>query len=195
MNPFTLDIQGFAGIQERLRSAPDRLKKDVGGVLKKNADVIARNAKRDVVDNESTDTGRLANAISVDKDNDLQYSIVSPVSYSPYLEWGTKKRARVPTKLREYAAQFRGLKTGSAEEALHSIMQWVIRKGIKIDSAATYKSGKKKGQNKQLTAEQTGYIIFHYIMLVGTKPHPFFFKNFDAQEPVIIRDVEKVLDI
>lgn len=177
--PFTLDLEGIAEIQQRLAKASGKLVKDVDGVLARNVGIIARNAKRDA----PSDEGYLRNSISDRKVKTLNYEVVSAAKYSPYLEWGTKRRAKVPPELQSYAQQFKGLKTGSAEEALNAIMGWVRRKGIKIKSAG-------KGY---LTDEQTGYLIFHLIMINGIKPRPYFFKNFNKQEPIILANVTDVL--
>lgn len=177
--PFTLDLIGFAEIQQKMLTASERMSKDVEGVLERNAQIIARNAKRSA----PTDEGYLKGQISVTKDGKLAYGVVSPARYSPFIEWGTKRRAKVPAELQNYALQFKGLKTGSAEEALNAIAGWVKRKGIKFASA-----GKKK-----LTVEQTAYIIFHFIMINGIKPKPFFFHNFNNQRPIIIENVKDII--
>lgn len=187
--PFTLDLQGFAEIQDRLRKASGRLVVNVDGMLAKGAGIIARNAARDA----PKDEGQLARSISSRKAAPLNHEVVSPVKYSPFIEWGTKRKAKVPAELQSYASQFKGLKTGSAKEALYAIQGWVRRKGIKFDSAGTFKSGKRKGTNKKLTIEQTAYIIFHFIMINGIKPRPFFFHNLNKQQPLILADVRDVL--
>lgn len=187
--PFYFDIKGIKEIQDRFSRASDTMKKEIDAELRDGAQVIARNAQRDAPKNY----GRLANSISVSKEQPLQYDVVSPVEYAAYMEWGTKKQAKVPAKYAAYAAQFKGLKTGSAEEALYAIKQWVQRTGRRVESAAVYKSGKKKGRNKMLTVEESAYYIFHIIMIFGLKPRPYFFKNYETQEPIIIKNVEQVL--
>jgi bacteriophage HK97-gp10 putative tail-component len=185
----TFDIKGFEDIMGRLERAPARLVEEVNRELKDSADRIARNAKRDA----PRDEGRLANAISVEKVSDTEYNVISPVSYSPFIEWGTRRKVRVPAELASYAAKFKGKTDGSVGDFLKAIIGWVKRKGIRFDSAGLFKSGKRKGKNKQLTVEQTAYIVFHFIMLNGIAPQPFFFKNLDAEKPVLLGNVTKVL--
>lgn len=187
--PFTVDLQGIADIQARLKKASTTILKDVDGVLQRGAGKIAEGAARDA----PVDEGSLRRGITFKRLGLGSYEVISAASHSPYIEWGTKRKAKVPAELSSYAAQFKGLKTGSAEEALNAIKSWVKRKGVRFDSEGTFKSGKKKGANKPLTVEQTAYIIFHFIMINGIEPRPFFFKNFNEQEPEIIRDVTKVL--
>lgn len=190
MSVLTFDIKGFQDVLTRLERAPATIVQEVNRELKDSADRIARNAKR----NAPVDEGRLRNEISVVKVSETQYDVVSPVSYSPFIEWGTRRKARVPAELASYAAKFKGAKGGSAADFLKAIMGWVKRKGVRFDSAGLFKSGKRKGKNKPLTVEQTAYIVFHFIMLNGIAPQPFFFKNLDAEKPILLNNVRKVLD-
>lgn len=190
MSVLTFDIKGFQDVLTRLERAPATIVQEVNRELKDSADRIARNAKRDA----PVDEGRLRNEISVVKVSETQYDVVSPVSYSPFIEWGTRRKARVPAELASYAAKFKGSKGGSAADFLKAIMGWVKRKGVRFDSAGLFKSGKRKGKNKPLTVEQTAYIVFHFIMLNGIAPQPFFFKNLDAEKPILLNNVRKVLD-
>lgn len=190
MNVLTFDIKGFQDVLTRLERAPATIVQEVNRELKDSADRIARNAKRDA----PVDEGRLRNEISVVKVSDTAYDVVSPVSYSPFIEWGTRRKARVPAELASYAAKFKGKAGGSVGDFLKAIMGWVKRKGVRFDSAGLFKSGKRKGKNKQLTVEQTAYIVFHFIMLHGIAPQPFFFKNLDAEKPVLLNNVRKVLN-
>lgn len=190
MSVLTFDIKGFQDVLTRLERAPNTIVQEVNRELKDSADRIARNAKRDA----PVDEGRLRNEISVVKVSETQYDVVSPVSYSPFIEWGTRRKVRVPSELASYAAKFKGAGTGSAADFLKAIMGWVKRKGVRFDSAGLFKSGKRKGSNKPLTVEQTAYIIFHFIMINGIAPQPFFFKNLDAEKPILLERVRKVLD-
>jgi hypothetical protein len=188
--PFTFDVRGLKDLQRRIDAAPAILRKEIDREIRDSADKIARNAQRDA----PVDEGKIRQQINVEKTEDMLYKIVSAAEYSPYVEWGTKRRAKVPSELASYASQFRGKGRGSAQEALRSILGWVRRKGIRYESAGKFKSGQRKGRNKQLSYEQTAYVIFHYIMITGIKPHPYFFKNFDAEKPRIIKNIEAVLN-
>lgn len=180
--PFYMDIVGFDAIQKRLQSASVRIKSEVKEEIKDGAQQITLKAKR-IVSKKSFDQGVLAGGIKTLVAGDLAYDVVSLASHSPFIEWGTRKQVRVPAKYADYAAQFRGLKTGSAKEALFAITAWVKRKGFTFPD--------KNG--KQMTLEQTAYIIFHSIMVNGIKARPFLFPTFEAQEPIILKNIQTVL--
>lgn len=183
----TLNISG--DLLDRLKRAPQTLIQEVQRELKDGADRIARNAQRDA----PVDEGALRRGITVAKVNDSEFTITSAARHSPFIEWGTKRRVKVPAGLQQYAAQFRGNAGGSAAEALKAIMGWVRRKKIRFDSAGRFKSGQRKGQNRQLTLEQTAYIIFHFIMINGIKPQPFFFEQVPKEEPILVKNLTNVL--
>lgn len=189
----TFDFSGMKDVLDRLKRAPATLAKEVDRELKDSADRIARNAQRDAPVNEGT----LRRGITVAKIVDMQYTITSSAGHSPFIEWGTRRKVSVPAELSSYAAQFKRSSdtavSGSVGDFLKAIMSWVRRKGIRFESAGKFKSGKRKGNNRKLTIEQTAYIIFHFINIRGIKPQPFFFKNFDAEKPVLIKNVENVL--
>lgn len=188
--PFTFDLKGFTQLQNRLNRASVAVRKEIDAELGFAAENIARNAKRDA----PVDEGRIRGSISVQKKKENEFDIVSASEYSPYMEWGTKRRVKIPTALAAYASQFRGPGRGTAAEAIRSLTGWVKRKGIRYDSAGKFKSGKRKGHAKQLSYEQTAWIIFHYIMLVGIRPRPYFFKNFDNERPKLLKNIENVLN-
>lgn len=187
----TFSISG--DLLDRLKRAPDTLVQEVDRELKDGADRVASRAQRKLSSNKTTDEGGLSRGITTARAASLEYTVTSSARYSPFIEWGTKRRVKVPSHLRQYASQFIGSGGGSAAEALKAIMGWVRRKKIRFDSAARFKSGQRKGQNRQLTLEQTAYIIFHFIMINGIKPQPFFFPSLDAEAPTITKNIENVL--
>lgn len=180
--PFYMDLEGFKEIQARLSKVSPRMKSEVLEEIKDGAQVIARNSQRDA-SKKATDQGQLARGIRAAKGAGIDYDVLSLAPHSPFIEWGTKKKARVPGKYADYASQFKGLKTGSAKEALFAILAWTKRKGLRF-------AGK---DGKPMTIEQTGYIIYKSIMANGITPRPFLFHNFEAQEPIIIKNIQKVL--
>lgn len=186
-NLITFSVSG--NLLDRLKRAPQTLAEEVDRELKDGADRIAGQAQR----RAPVDEGGIRRGISVAKTKQFEYTVVSSARHSPFIEWGTKRRVKIPAGLTQYAAQFRGGGGGSAAEALKAIMGWVRRKKIRFDSASRFKSGQRKGQNRQLTLEQTAYIIFHFIMINGIKPKPFFFESLNAEAPGITKNIENVL--
>ena len=187
MATLKVSLNGFKELKERLSKS--NLQKEVNAELEKGAERMRAGAINDAPFGAG---GLLRGGIGVEGSGN-GFRVFSNASYSGYVEFGTKKKVSVPAGLESVAAELRGKGGGTAEQALKSIMEWVRLKGIRIESAATFKSGKKQGHNKQLTVEQTAYIIFHFIMLNGIKPHPFFFKQLDKFRPEIIKNVENVL--
>lgn len=185
-------ISGLGQLNKELNKIKNGLPKAVGDEI----EIGAEKVRADAVNDAPSGAGNiLRSGIGKAQVDKTSWEVLSNASYSGYVEFGTKSKVQIPAGLEEIAAKIKSEKsTGSAEDALRSIMEWVRLKGIRFDSAATFQSGKKKGQNKQLTYEQTAYIIFRHIMLHGITPHPFFFKQLDKNEKEIINDVENGLE-
>lgn len=179
---FYMDLVGFEAIQKRLETASARIKSEVKEEIKDGAQQITLKAKR-VVAAKSADQGILGRGLMTKQSGPISFDVLSLASHSPFIEWGTKKQTSIPAKYADYASQFKGLKTGSAKEAFFAINAWVERKGIRFPD--------KKG--KLLTLEQTAYIIFHSIMVKGIKARPFLFPTFEAQQPIILKNIQTVL--
>lgn len=87
-----------------MKSLPDKIVKEVNGVIEDGAKVFVSLAKRDA----PVDMGVLRNSISYAPLGKTVYEVVSGAYYSPYLEWGTITKVSVPGELQAYASQFRG---------------------------------------------------------------------------------------
>lgn len=191
---FTFNVVGLDALLSRLQNAPKQIVKEVSGELLDAANNIARNAQKTLAVNKTNDEGGLSRGITVKKISDTEYAVVSAARYSPFIEWGTKKKAVIPSSLKAYAATFKGIKGGTKEQFLKAITGWVRRKGIRFDGSKTFKSGKRKGQKKKLTIEQTARLIMFSILSKGIKPQPFFFDNLAKESPVLIKRIEDVLN-
>lgn len=189
-NAITFRVVGLDQLLARLKGAPKKLVEEVSGELEAGADDIAAGAIKDA----PVDEGGIRRGISVARKNRTEFIVTSSARYSPFMEWGTKKRVSIPSSLTSYAAQFKGIKGGTKEQFLKAITSWVRRKGIRFDSTVSFKSGKRKGQRKKMTIKDTAYIIYLSILRNGVKPQPFFFKNLDKQAPMILKRVETVLN-
>jgi len=166
----------------------------VDSVLDANAEAIALEAKERAPKN----FGNLANSISADISKPLEKRITANSNYAAFMEFGTGKYAaaevgKLSAMWQQYAATFKGQKGGSAEEMYNNILKWVHYKRIKWESAAKFKSGKKQGQSKMLTDEQTAWFIYHYILFNGVRAHPFMVPAYEHYRPKIIEQVEAVL--
>lgn len=104
----TIDIKGLRELQAKFSQMPVNVVKQVRGIVENGAKVFVRNAKRDA----PRDNGFLSQSISYrpipSGQNQSAFEIVSGARYSPYMEWGTITRVRVPEDLKAYAITFKG---------------------------------------------------------------------------------------
>lgn len=185
-----INVQGLEALMGRLKTAPGKIIKKVDEVMGLSAKTFVAKAKRD----SPKDIGFLAGEITQQRLGQLNWAMVSGSRYAGYLEFGTKKRFKPIPGFEKEAAALKGLPSGSAEEAIQNIMQWVKRKGIRLESASKYKTGKKAGQNKKFDPETTARYIFHFIMINGIKPQPYFFKHVAAISPQLEKDLRQITD-
>lgn len=184
---FKLNTKGMNELVRRL----DRSRKNaiplVEGAFEDTAKRFVARAKREA----PKDTGFLTGQIGYEKAGSLNMEIFSSSKYAGYLEFGTKRNFKPIPGFEAEASALKNISTGTAQEAIENIMQWVKRKGIRIESASRFKSGKKAGQNRTLTIEQTAWLIWHFININGIKPQPYFFK----QVAIAGTDLEKDLKL
>lgn len=173
-----LQIEGLEQLKKKLGGIPENVKNELEPLISEAADDFVNRA----IDDAPRDEGLLIQGISQKKVGDMDFEVVSSAGHAAYLEFGTRRRVKIPSDLKEYASQFQGKGGGGGEGFYEHILAWVKRKGIRYESAATYKSGEKKGKNKTLDFETTAYIIYHHLLFTGIKAQPYFFKQ---REPVM----------
>lgn len=166
---FKFEIKGLAQLQNKLNALPAKIKKEVGAEIQDGARRINGKQLRLV----SVDEGGIKQSTVVMKVSELEVELLSSKHYAPFMEFGTKKRVRIPAEVQEFAAQFNIKGPNIGFDAFLSIVTaWVKRKGI--DSKASYP-------------------IALSILRHGVKPHPFFFDPFFKERDVIVKNVEAVL--
>lgn len=107
----SVTLQGFDELIQKLQGLPQEVLEEVDGETKDAADLWVELASTAA----PFDTGNLAANITNRQVSFLNYEITSAADYSPYHEFGTITRVKVPPELIEYASQFKGsgkLKTG-----------------------------------------------------------------------------------
>lgn len=189
--PFKLQVQGLVQLEKRLSAVPGKVKKEVGGEIMDGARRI--NAKQ--VRLAPTDEGGIKQSTTIKKVNELETELVSPKHYTPFMEFGTKRRARVPAELQEYAKQFNVKGPSIGFEAFFQIiLDWVHRKGIA--GRFNIKSKRRLGsKNQQLQEDfEVAWPIALSILKKGVKPHPFFFQPFIEERESIVNNIKRVLD-
>ena len=96
---------GFKEFDDKLKKASERIKREA------NAEVSAtgRDWAKLAIRSAPVNYGFLRQQIkSVDLPGRTE--VISPVYYSPYMEWGTGTKVSVPADLQDYAIQFKGQK-------------------------------------------------------------------------------------
>lgn len=137
------------------------------------------------------DTGFLKGQITFDRLGEMNYEIVSGARYSPYVEFGTKSRVKIPAGLESYAAQFKGKGDGDYYDFLNAILDWVKAKGI----GGNYKGSIEKLSNKKKdrlveVAEAIAFSIIRH----GVKPHPFFFPQLPIAQTELNKNLKGVVE-
>src|SRR5688572_4961486 len=126
---FNIQVEGLDKAVKRFDSYPKRLRAEVNGEFQDASREFEQRAKSAA----PADQGFLRNSISSYKERDLNYVVVSASDYSPYVEFGTRSKVRIPPGLESYASQFRGGGSGNPKQM---IFEWCRRKGI--DQKAWY---------------------------------------------------------
>lgn len=170
----SINVGDLKALQKRIGNIPKQIEQEVDVEMAQ----IAKEYEAKAVRSAPVDEGFLKGQISMKRNGLMDYEVVSGAFYSPYVEWGTKNKAKVPDDLTAYAEQWRNKKVtkdGFYEFVLR-ILEWMKRKGIK---AGTYnvKTRRRQGNKQQKFEEDlklaTG--IVYSILKNGVKPQPFFF--------------------
>jgi hypothetical protein len=187
----TISAPGIADVIKNINAYGAKTQALIHAELKASVQSMVRNAKKAA----PKDMGALAGGINYKEVNKTLFEYFSQSEYSVYNEFGTKHYRKIPPEVQKLGIQFSITKgTGTAEQALNFIAAWAKRKGIRFESATVQKSGKKAGKNKLLSYEQTAYIIFHFIMIHGIKPRPFFFPALLNEAPLLQRRLEQIIN-
>jgi hypothetical protein len=187
----TFDIQGLKGVQKKIKNLPATLQKQIGGEL--NATVRDINSKQ--LRKLPVDEGGLKQQTGFKKLDDLQWELFSGKHYAPFMEFGTKSKARIPAELKDFASQFnlKGPKIGF-DEFLRIITAWVRRKGIA--GRFSVKTRRRVGSKATQAAEDSAaaYPIALSILRHGVKPHPFFFDPVFEGRDKLIQKIKQIVD-
>lgn len=182
----SIQVEGLDKLKKKFGSIPENLKAEVDAEMS----AVATGFVNRAVEDAPVDVGTIRNQITSNRVGEMDYEIVSGASYSPYVEFGTKSRVKIPAGLESYAAQFRGKGKGDYYDFLNAILDWVKRKGI----GGTYKgsieklSNKKKDQLVQV-AEAIAFSIIRH----GVRPHPFFFKQMPMAQAELNKNLKEVV--
>jgi hypothetical protein len=159
MAGFALDISGIKGVEAAIKRIDTKATKGLSDEMASSAINIERSAKRLAPGN----LGKLRQSINHDTGNSLFKSVFSTVEYAPYVEFGTRGKARIPAGYEAFAAQYKGK---GAKGAWKAIEFWIKRKGI----------------DPKLT-----FVIFRSIMRNGIPPQPFMIPSYEKEKPALLK--------
>lgn len=183
---FRIKTTGIDELLRKLEKAPEKVQKEVNGVFENTAKGFVQRAQRAA----PKDTGFLTGEIAFRKEKEMRFNIFSASRYAGFLEFGTRRNFKAIPGFEKEAAELRNISGGTAEDALQNITEWVKRKGIRFERADKTKSGKQR----QLTIEQTAWIIWHFININGIKPQPYFFKQVAIAERSLEQDIKQIAE-
>ena len=159
MARFSLDISGIKQVEDAIKKIDAKATKGLSAEMAASAINIERSAKRLAPGN----LGKLRQSINHDTGNSLFKSVFSTVEYAPYVEFGTRGKARIPAGFEAFAAQYKGK---GAKGAWKAIEFWIKRKGI--DPKFTF-------------------VIFRSIMRNGIAPQPFMIPAYEKEKPALLK--------
>lgn len=164
--PNEIRLSGFQEFQNKLANMPRIMTDQIDGEVED----AARLWEELAVNAAPVDVGFLKGLISKKRNAPMDWEVISGAEYSPYMEWGTKGRARVPSTIAAYAAQFRGKGLPGAKAFIY---EWMRRKGI---------------------PKERWYITFRSIMQKGVHPHPYFFIQAPLVEQQLFSRIRKIIN-
>ena len=103
-------LEGFKELQGKLKRLPSDLKKTADAYVQLAAQDWEGRAKRAAPVQVGNIGGNLQGNINSAKKGEMIAEVTSGAFYSPYVEWGTGTRVKVPAELQSYAIQFKGIK-------------------------------------------------------------------------------------
>lgn len=167
-NPLNISLKGMSQFDQAL--------KKFGTVFKKEVELevvdAAKNWEGKAKAAAPTDQGRLKAEITSSKTGTMEAQTTSQAAHSPYLEFGTLSRVKVPAELQAYALQFKG---GGAkgDDAKRMIYAWMERVGI---------------------PKERQWIVFISIMVNGIRPQPFFFPQKPIVEKEFFSHIQRIIN-
>jgi len=166
MAGFALDISGIKQVEDAIKKIDSKATKGLSDEMAASAINIEISASRMAPGN----LGKLKQSINHDTGNSLFKSVFSTVEYAPYVEFGTRGKARIPAGYEAFAAQYKASGKG-AKGAWEAIEFWIKRKGI----------------DPKLT-----FVIFRSIMRNGISPQPFMIPSYEKEKPALLKRLKEL---
>lgn len=146
-------VNGWKGINETI-SEIKKFGQDAEKKISLETQSIAFQIEGDAKKLAPKNFGKLAQSISNEKVNPLQYKVTVNEIYGAYMEFGTGTKVNVPAEFSGLANEFKGPTGRSFKDGLEAIKIWCRHKGID---------------------EKAAYPIFAKILGAGVNPQPFLY--------------------
>jgi len=194
----SLKLDGVQDTLNKLRNVNNAITREIDDELLSAANKIRSDAEKLAPKNFS----ELVNSINFEKVGLMQYSIFANAYHAPYIEFGTKKKTKVPAEMSAVAAVVKGRpKRGTFAEMVDNIQDWIKKKGIAATQVTQVKTGKRKGQFKKSGAlvqaiyeRQLAFHIAKRILQNGINPQPFLYPAFIKNKAKLISTIQAVLN-
>lgn len=175
----------------------NKLRETCKEALGKMSDAIVNDAKINLRANGTINNGEILNIYADPVGDDLKTEIVAKANHASFIEFGTKKFAAkyvatLPKEWQVLAASERGKMTGTFEELVVNLTQWVKEKQI----AGTYsvKSKRRTGGIIQKAYEdyKLAYAIALRIARNGIRARPFLYPAYVKNRNIFDQELNKV---
>jgi HK97 gp10 family phage protein len=210
-----IDLKGFDTTISNINKIAKDTEFKVKEALVDFGTKVETQAKRDA----PADEGKLRNSINATyPKNGLSVEVTVAADYAAYMEFGTRKFAAqyvatLPQDWQAYAATFKGGGGGTFDQFVLAMMEWVKRKGLRLDNNKMYEQSdsftltgklrkdKKIGGRKKKTIlegqQQLAYIIAKKIMIEGVRPQGkngqgYLYPAVKKYTPELITDIKNI---
>lgn len=167
-------LTGVQKIINQLAKVENEISAEVDAELQASLSKMERDAKRAAPAN----FGQLRNSIGNRKESKLRYSLFASAWYAPYVEFGTRGKAKVPAELEGVGQQIQGRASrGNFKAFVESIYLWGTKKKII----------KKDDRNHALN-------IARKIYKEGIAPQPYLWPAFVAERSKLVDRIRAVVN-
>lgn len=105
-----IQSRNLSNLLRKFKQVEQSLQTEVDAELRAGANRMENAAVNDV----PVDEARLKGVISTKNIKVMHYEVVAPTKYAAYMEFGTKKKAKIPAGLEGIASKFQGPTGGRA---------------------------------------------------------------------------------
>jgi HK97 gp10 family phage protein len=192
MDGITFRVEGLDKLIASLGKMSKKVEDEISMQVAASALKIESEAKKNVPVN----LGTLRNSIHLSSEltgKKTSYSVSTPVSYAPYIEFGTGGKVSIPSGYSSFASGFKGKTKGKFRDMVLALAEWVAKKGI----AGTYsvktqrRTGSKSAKNSQ--DMKVAYAIAISILRKGLRPQPYLIPAFEAEKINLLKKIKDII--